>query len=452
MGQPSTARVPAANAAPSSTPDTRLRGRWLLLARGIWGMLALALFANWIASLIAYDQLLQTVCNNVATCQQWQPTPGNAQALHRLGLSVDTYAAYFISVEIIVSLVFWIVGALIFWRKSDEWLGLLVPFVLILFASFGLSDTLALAWAGGQPSSSVLVVVTSQIPAFLQWSSLGLFLVTFPTGRFAPRWTWVIAFLWVAQFFAFDVPAQLFGAGFWPGLYGVILLTWGSTAVVLFYRYLRVFTPLQRQQTKWVVFGIATGVLMSTLSNIIGAVVPGLSAPDSPYQLLSGLFTALLFIPIPLSIGIAILRHQLWDIDAIINKALVYGLLTGILGALYAGLIIGLENLAGLIGGQAATNPVVLVISTLAIAALFLPARRRIQSLIDRRFYRRKYDAEKTLAAFSATLRNEVDLNQLSEQLIAVVNETMQPAQVSLWLRPLERRSEEQPHRLGRVE
>jgi|SRR5579859_3479366 len=128
-------------------------------------------------------------------------------------------------------------------------------------------------------------------------------------------------------------------------------------------------------------------------------------------------------------------RSRLWDIDTIINKALVYGLLTGILGSLYAGLIIGLESLAGLITGPASQQPLVLVISTLAIAALFLPLRRRIQSLIDRRFYRRKYDAEKTLSAFSATLRNEVDLEQIREQLLAVVQEAMQPAHVSLWLR-----------------
>ena len=130
-------------------------------------------------------------------------------------------------------------------------------------------------------------------------------------------------------------------------------------------------------------------------------------------------------------------RSRLWDIDAIINKALVYGLLTGLLAALYAGLIIGLESLAGLIAGQAAINPLVLVISTLVIYALFRPLRRRVQAIIDRRFYRRKYDAARTLAAFSATLRNEVDLATLSEHLVGVVEETMQPASVSLWLRPL---------------
>ena len=185
----------------------------------------------------------------------------------------------------------------------------------------------------------------------------------------------------------------------------------------------------------------------SNLYLALGALIPGLSASDSPYQLLDGFISALLNMLIPLSIGMAILRYRLWDIDTIINRALVYGSLTGLLGALYAGLIIGLEALAGAITGQAA-QPVVLVISTLAIAALFLPARRRIQATIDLRFYRRKYDAEKTLAAFSATLRQEVDLAQIREQVLAVVNETMQPADVSLWLRQPERLSTEEAHRL----
>jgi hypothetical protein len=148
---------------------------------------------------------------------------------------------------------------------------------------------------------------------------------------------------------------------------------------------------------------------------------------------------------LPISIAIAILRSRLYDIDVIINRTLVYGSLTGILGALYAGLIFGLESLVGLFTRYTA-QPVVLVISTLAIAALVVPLRQRIQALIDRRFYRRKYDAEKVLAAFSETLRNEVDLSHLREQVLAVVQETMQPAQLSLWLRSAEKPATEMSH------
>ena len=130
------------------------------------------------------------------------------------------------------------------------------------------------------------------------------------------------------------------------------------------------------------------------------------------------------------------LRSRLWEIDTIINRTLVYGTLTVILTAVYVGLILGLQALLRGIISQ--NNSVAIVLSTLAIYVLIQPLRRRIQRVIDRRFYRRKYDAAKILAAFSATLRNEVDLDQLREQLLGVVEETMQPMHVSLWLRPPE--------------
>jgi hypothetical protein len=141
----------------------------------------------------------------------------------------------------------------------------------------------------------------------------------------------------------------------------------------------------------------------------------------------------LVLLPIPLSFAIAILRYRLWDIDIIINRTLVYGTLTVILTVVYVGLIIGLSALLRGIISQ--DNSVAIVLSTLAIAAVFQPLRHRIQAVIDRRFYRSKYDAARTLAAFSATLRNEVNLDQLKEHLLAVVEETMQPAHASLWLR-----------------
>src|SRR5258706_10603101 len=142
----------------------------------------------------------------------------------------------------------------------------------------------------------------------------------------------------------------------------------------------------------------------------------------------------LLLLLFPLSIGFAVLRYRLWDVDLLIKRTLVYGILSVSLVLIYIGLIVGLQfPLQGVIGRG---NALVIVASTLAIAALFQPLRHRIQVVIDRRFYRRKYDAVRTLEAFSAILRQEVDLDQLREELMAVVQETMQPSQVSLWLRP----------------
>jgi hypothetical protein len=163
--------------------------------------------------------------------------------------------------------------------------------------------------------------------------------------------------------------------------------------------------------------------------------IPTFSVAGAVYQFVNTPVFLVVMLSIPVSIGMAILRSRLWDIDFLINRTLVYGTLTVSLALIYFGLVLGLESLVRLVTGSISDQPLILVASTLAIAALFQSLRRRIQLLIDRRFYRSKYDAAQTLAAFSANLRNEVDLTQMSEHLVAVIQETMQPAHLSLWLR-----------------
>jgi len=266
----------------------------------------------------------------------------------------------------------------------------------------------------------------------------------FPSGRFVPRWTqWgVLVFVLYFVWYIFRPTAYL------GQLSGVIALVFAALILSLVglqvYRYRRVSTFRERQQTKWVVFGLAVAMggfaLFLILGNLFFPSDP-LSSPGAGPLIPTTLTDGLLLL-IPISITFAILRSQLYDIDTIINKALVYGLLTTLLAAVYVGLIIGLESLVGLFSRQDA-QPLVIVVSTLAIAALFQPLRHRIQAIIDRRFYRRKYDAAKIIATFSDTLRNEVDLNTLSEHLVAVVEETMQPTHASLWLRKPEQERKE---------
>jgi LytS/YehU family sensor histidine kinase len=206
-----------------------------------------------------------------------------------------------------------------------------------------------------------------------------------------------------------------------------------SVLVAQVYRYRRISTPRERQQTKWAVFGFVLAILLIAVYALIGFLLPPSIQNNPVLTALNPVFPVALTL-IPIFLAIAVLRSRLWDIDTIINKALVYGLLTGLLAALYVGLVLGLQALLGGLLHQ--TNAIALVVSTLVIAGLVHPLRRRIQRIIDRHFYRRKYDAARMLAAFSATLRNEVDLATLSEHLVAVVEETMQPAFISLWLRP----------------
>ncbi len=176
-----------------------------------------------------------------------------------------------------------------------------------------------------------------------------------------------------------------------------------------------------------------TILLVAGLFGIPDLILPGLEQNGWLFSSVGSTLANALSTLLPISFGVAILRYRLYGIDILINRTLVYFTLTATLALIYVGLIIALQYLLrGIINSN---NDVAVVVSTLAIAALFQPLRHRIQAMIDRRFYRRKYDAARTLAAFSATLRNEVDLSELSEHLVAVVQETMQPSHVSLWLR-----------------
>jgi hypothetical protein len=151
-------------------------------------------------------------------------------------------------------------------------------------------------------------------------------------------------------------------------------------------------------------------------------------------ELVADVAAAVLILPIPVAVGVAVLRYRLYDIDRLINRTLVYALLTALLGSVYAGAVLVLGQLFGGISAQPPSWAV--AVATLAVAALFQPARRRIQAVVDRRFNRRKYDAAKTVETFSVRLRDEVDLDTLAAELLVVIDQTMQPTRASLWLRP----------------
>jgi hypothetical protein len=189
-----------------------------------------------------------------------------------------------------------------------------------------------------------------------------------------------------------------------------------------------------------VVFGAVSVVVIAFVVDAPTFLVPVLGRPGSLFHLLSVPVLTLAVILPSVCVGMAILRDRLYDIDVIIRRTLVYGTLTVLLAALYFGVVLGAQAVVQALTGQTGQQPVLIVASTLLVAALFDPLRRRIQRTIDRRFYRRKYDAAKTLVTFGGTLRSEVDLSQLTDHLVAVVQETMQPAHVSLWLRPSEKK------------
>jgi hypothetical protein len=277
---------------------------------------------------------------------------------------------------------------------------------------------------------------------------LVLYLLLFPTGRLpSRRWrpvAWLtVAFVVVGVVLAALSPGAYLGSlgpirnplgieGL-TGIYKAVFFTMAPLLIVaavlsVFVR-LRRSVGIERQQLKWFAYAVAAFAVGIILVSVITVV-------DTPpwFERAGVAFFTLAGAAYPIAIGIAILRYRLYDIDRIINRTLVYGSLTAMLALVYLGGVVGLQATLRVLTGQGSTLAV--VASTLAIAALFSPLRLRVQRFVDRRFYRRKYDAAKTLAAFGSRLRNETDLEALGDDLVGVTSATMQPEHVSLWLRP----------------
>jgi len=416
----------------ASADDTDLHGRWLLLARIVWVIVVLTTLGLFVASIPSYFASLHILTATPTTNLGSQLARQDVQQLQVVGLSIDFYTWYSVIFICIFVIVYSLVGLLLFLRKSENRMALLASFTLVIFSidAINLNVVQTLPSIGNAASMGIILLGSL---------SISLFFLLFPSGRFELRWIRWLAVVqviyWTANTFIL-IPSSA------PPVIGLLffvlfLIMVGSLVVVQIYRYRRLSSAIGRQQTKWVVFGTSLGLggyLIGTL--VVFGLLREVFNVNVVIFFMCTTFVDGLLLLFPISIALAILRSRLWDIDIIINRTLVYGSLTVILTLLYFGLIFALQSLFQGMFHQ--NNAVAIVVSTLVIAALFQPLRHRLQRFIDRRFYRRKYDAAKTLEAFSATLRNEVDLSQLREQLLNVVQETMQPAHVSLWLRPSE--------------
>jgi hypothetical protein len=350
------------------------------------------------------------------------------------------------------------VGTLVASRRPGNPVGWIMCTMGLLFALSGLGDSYAAyaLYSGSEqlPGAAFAAWVSTTTAAILVFP---LLLLLFPDGRSpSRRWrpvVWLVIFTLVAEgaFSAF-LTERFVGYGDITNPFHVAALdplgdayaTYAQTplsilavllsTIALVARYWR-SRGVERQQLKWFVSSgalAALGVMLISVASIF------LREESFRSQILLTVFfalTTLALCGIPISMGVAILRYRLYDIDVIINRTLVYAILTAMLAAVYFGGVAITQAILRALIGHEQQPQLAVVVSTLLIAALFNPLRQRIQSFIDRRFYRRKYDARKTLEAFSATLRQETDLDALSADLVGVVKETMQPAHVSLWLR-----------------
>ncbi len=297
-------------------------------------------------------------------------------------------------------------GAVASWIGSWIWapgLGLILVFLPLLFPD-GRPPSRRWRWVGWLGGLSVGTIAV--LALILLWPERGAALLTEPASEErGPQWVLLL----LVEAVAFP-----------------LMLVAGLAAVVSLFARFRRARGEERQQIKWFAYAAALTLFWTFL-------VEGIPDSSRAFEAVTAVVGVLVIPSIPIAAGVAIFRYRLYDIDRIINRTLVYAALTSVLVAVYVGGVVLLQTLfRSLTGGE---STLAVVASTLVIAALFSPLRRGIQTFIDRRFYRNRYDAAKTLEGFSAKLRNETDLGNLSEDLVAVVRETMQPAHVSLWLR-----------------
>lgn len=327
------------------------------------------------------------------------------------------------------------IGFFVFWQRP----ALAAARVMLLFgAALATSFVEMPVTSAGLVYPGVLVLPLLVSPwQFALLPSLLHLLLVFPVVkrplRQRPRLTLALLYgaaqviIWLAWPVYWGQPAAMVGFYFGVVLVQAVLL-FVLMLVSLMHSWITQRAPVARAQTAWMTFGLMVGFVGTATLWIVATYV--LNSWGSVWQLTSGT----LLLALPVGLAIAILRYRLFDIDVIINRALVYGALTALLALAYFGTVVLLQSVLRFLTG-AAQSQFVTVVSTLAIAALFTPLRLRLQTVIDRRFYRQKYDAARTLASFSLTARDDMDLAQLSDRLQTVVDEAMQPTHVSLWLK-----------------
>ncbi|HEX9036039.1 MAG TPA: GAF domain-containing sensor histidine kinase [Ktedonobacterales bacterium] len=383
---------------PQNPAEMRLHGGWLLIARIGWIVLTLLILMLNAIAIPRTDALLQSVCQPGAPCLSYQVQPGDLRVLQQLGLSPAFNAAYQITWGMGTTLICSALAALIFWRQSSDRMALFCAYMLVLWGGATFSTLLDL---GLRTLAPVWYWLIGGVDLLTQVSPLAFFLL-FPSGRFVPRWTrWgllVIVLLEVQfVFFTNEYIGQfsaLNGLSFASLLFGLVGLQ--------VYRYRRVSTFRERQQTKWVVFGLAVALGGFALLLLIGNLFPAVSANSSlGGNPISATAVDGLLLLLPISIAIAVLRSNLWDIDIIINRTLVYGALTA---SVVGGYILVVGYLGTLF--RTGSNLLISLVATGIVAVLFQPLRGWLQRGVNRLLYGQRDEPYAVVAQLSRRLES----------------------------------------------
>src|SRR5215218_2277386 len=425
---------PLASTRPEATPDQPaapakpLRGRFLILARATWIVVAALTLSLFAAGIPFEFAMFRTVCQ--PACTTGQLSPAGLQALRDLGLSLDFYAAYAVVLDVVLAAVYGTVAAVIFWRKPADRMALFVSFALLTFGTAAFPDTInALATehsAWWWPYAFL---------NFLGAASFGLFLYLFPDGRFVPHWTRWVALAWIA----WQLPKYWFPSwnssdlNSWPGWLAVAVwaVALGTVLYAQVYRYRRVSNAVQRQQIKWVVLGLLAAVVAFIGINVtLAAFAPAPTSPGTLVTLLIGyalIYAAMLLIP--LSIGVAILRQNLWDVDFIINRTLVYGALTASVVLLYVLVVGGLGVLL-----QVRGNLIISLLATGLAAVLFQPLRNRLQRGVNHLMYGERDEPYTVLSRLGERLESTLSPDAVLPTVCTTVKEALKLPYVAIEL------------------
>ncbi len=413
-------------ARPQGCPDAPLHGRRLTLARVTWTAVTLLTVVLFVAGVPASFEYLQIPCAGSA-CTGPQPTVATIRMLGQLGIPIALYAAFVLALDVIFAVVCFAVAGLIVRHQPVSRVALLAALALLTF--------------GGATFPNVLNVLVEIQPgwalpvAFVRYtghvSFLSLFYL-FSDGRFIPRWTQLLILLWailgIPVYFLPDTSLDPHASplAFVPMYAGFL----GTAVFAQVYRYQRVAAPIQRQQTKWVVFGFAAAILTFLVFILFGAALPPGLQQDPLGFLVGNTVMHLSMLLIPLSIGFAILRYRLWDIDVIINRTLVYGILSAIVAGVYLLVVGGLGSLL-----RAEGNLLLSLLGAVLVAILFAPLRERLQLGVNRLMYGERDDPYRVLARLGQRLGETLEPQAVLPSVVQTVREALRLPYAAIALR-----------------
>jgi len=386
----------------------------MILLRLIWMLAALFVVGVLVASYSDFAHMLYRPCadeTDMSGCNYLQIREEQLPALARYGFSLQGYGHYALICDVLTTLAYLGTGLLIFLRKTTERISLFVSLLLVVFGAFGMSEVHLVKDYPVAIMSIILLIVV------LKWPALGIFFCTFPDGRFVPRRSWILTFLFVIQIGFFMLPPP-YNIDHWPPLLSnlELIVVYGSVASTQIYRYFKVALSQQRQQIKWVAFGFGISFVSLTIIKSLPLFFEGLNYPDSFFQLLGPAMLALFYLPIPIGIGIALLRYRLWDIDIVINRTLVYAALSASILGLYVLVTFGISALISI------HNELFLsAVATAIIAVIIQPLRLRLQRGVNRLMFGDRVDPYRALSNLGQRLEESLPADALLPTIVKSV-------------------------------